>query len=83
MPSDKGFLLKDKKSEDGEKGFEWRSLFRLHSWWSVVGMLTIALLVVWFSIRGLPWSSAGAAVGEFVGLSSFPPRLLGCLENSP
>lgn len=72
MPSDKGFLLKNKKSEDEEKGFEWRSLFRLHSWWNIVGMLIIALLVVWFSIRGLPWSSAGAAVGEFVGLSSFP-----------
>ncbi|OQE16274.1 hypothetical protein PENFLA_c028G01569 [Penicillium flavigenum] len=80
MPSDKGFLLKDKKSEDGEKGFEWRSLFRLHSWWNVVGMLTIALLLVWFSIRGLPWSSAGAAVGEFRAVPWYPTPLGGTSE---
>lgn len=71
IPPDKGLLSKDKKSEDGGKGFDWRSLFRLHSWWNVAGMLIIALLVVWFSIRGLPWSSSGAAVGEYVGLPSF------------
>ncbi|KAJ6177856.1 hypothetical protein N7519_008317 [Penicillium mononematosum] len=80
MPSDKGFLLKDKKSEDREKGFEWRSLFRLHSWWNVVGILTIALLLVWFSIRGLPWSSAGAAVGEFQAVPWYPTPLGGTSE---
>lgn len=71
IPPDKGLLSKDKNNEDGKKGFDWRSLFRLHSWWNIVGMLTIAILVVWFSIRGLPWSSAGAAIDKFVGLPSF------------
>ncbi|CAG7980713.1 unnamed protein product [Penicillium nalgiovense] len=81
MPSDKGFLLKNKKSEDEEKGFEWRSLFRLHSWWNIVGMLIIALLVVWFSIRGLPWSSAGAAIGEFQAVPWYPTPLGGTSEQ--
>ncbi|CAP86682.1 Pc20g13530 [Penicillium rubens Wisconsin 54-1255] len=80
MPSDKRFLLKDKKSEDGENGFKWRSLFRLHSWWNVAGVLTIALLLVWFSIRGLPWSSAEAVVGEFQPVPWYPTPLGGTSE---
>lgn len=71
IPSDKGLLLNDIKREDVGKGSDWRSLFRLTSWWNVLGLLIIALLVVWFSLRGLGWSSVGAAIGEFVGLSSF------------
>lgn len=70
IPLDRSLLLKSKNSEDGKKGFDWRSLFRLHSWWNIAGMLTIALLVVWLSIRGLPWSSAGAAIDGFVGVPS-------------
>ncbi|KAJ5437494.1 Glycoside hydrolase superfamily [Penicillium cf. griseofulvum] len=81
IPSDKGLLLKGKKSEDEDKGFDWRSMFRLHSWWNVAGMLTIAILVVWFSIRGLPWSSAGAAVGEFQTVPWYPTPLGGTSEQ--
>lgn len=64
-PSDKGLLLKN-KGEEETKGFNWRSLFRLHSWWNVAGFLIIAIIVVWLSIRGLPWSSTGAAGSETV-----------------
>jgi hypothetical protein len=68
LPSDKGLLLNHKKSqdEDDKKSFGWRSLFRLHSWWSVLSFFIMALVVVWVAIRGLPWSSAGARGNEFV-----------------
>jgi beta-glucosidase len=70
-PSDKGFLLKN-DGEEEPKGFNWRSLFRLHSWWSVAGFLIIAIVLVWLSIRGLPWSSTGAAISETVSLVTLP-----------
>jgi beta-glucosidase len=63
-PSDKGLLLKTGGEE--AKGFNWRALFRLHSWWNVAAFLIIAIIVVWLSIRGLPWSSTGAAISETV-----------------
>lgn len=65
IPSDKGLLLNHGKNQDDKKS-RWRSRFRLHSWWSVAGFSTIALLLVWLSIRGLPWSSAAATEDEFV-----------------
>ncbi|CAG7944740.1 unnamed protein product [Penicillium salamii] len=56
LPSDKRLLLEQAGGDD-DKRFHWRSLFRLHSWWNVLAMLTIAIVVVWLAIRGLPWSS--------------------------
>ncbi|CAI7659522.1 unnamed protein product [Penicillium palitans] len=81
IPLDRSLLLKNKNSEDGKKGFDWRSLFRLHSWWNIAGMLTIALLVVWLSIRGLPWSSAGAAIDGFQAVPWYPTPLGGTSEK--
>ncbi|KGO73250.1 Glycoside hydrolase, superfamily [Penicillium italicum] len=81
IPPDKGLLSNDKKSEEVKKGFNWRSLFRLHSWWNIAGLFTIALLVVWFSIRGLPWSSAGAAIDEFRAVPWYPTPLGGTSEQ--
>ncbi|KAJ5972930.1 Glycoside hydrolase superfamily [Penicillium vulpinum] len=81
IPSNKDSLLKGKKSEAEEKGFNWRSLFRLHSWWNVAGMFTIALLVVWFSIKGLPWSSVEVAVDEFKAVPWYPTPLGGTSEQ--
>ncbi|KAJ5822619.1 Glycoside hydrolase superfamily [Penicillium robsamsonii] len=77
IPPDKGLLLKDKKGENGEKGSDWRSLFRLQSWWNVAGMFTIAILVVWFSIRGLPWSPATAGNDGFQTVPWYPTPLGG------
>lgn len=66
QPSDKGALLKHSDNDD-RKRFDWRSLFRLHSWWNVLGLFTLAIVVVWLAIKGLPWSSAAAAPSGFVG----------------
>jgi hypothetical protein len=71
LPSDRGLLLKNSKSEDELKRFGWRSLFRLHSWWNVLALFTIAIVVVWLSIKGLPWSSAKPVQSEPVGRSFF------------
>ncbi|KAG0160628.1 hypothetical protein PDIDSM_8158 [Penicillium digitatum] len=81
IPPDKGWLLKDKENEYEKKGMDWRSLFRLHSWWNIVGALTIALLVVWLSIKGLPWSSAGAAFDEYQAVPWYPTPLGGTSEQ--
>jgi len=67
LPSDKGLLLKRSRGENDTKRFGWRSLFRLHSWWNVLALFTIAIMIVWLSIKGLPWSSAEPAQVAFVG----------------
>ncbi|KAJ5778823.1 CAZyme family GH3 [Penicillium paradoxum] len=72
LPSDKGLLLNHGKNEGHKERFNWRSLFRLHSWWSVLGFFTIALVVVWLSIRGLPWSSTTETVDEFRAVPWYP-----------
>lgn len=67
VQSDKGLLPKHGHSDDEGKRFHWKSLFRLHSWWNVSGLLIIAIVVVWFSIWGFPWSSTEKAARGFVG----------------
>ncbi|KAJ6077026.1 hypothetical protein N7499_009007 [Penicillium canescens] len=74
-PSDKGLLLKNDREE--AKSFNWRSLFRLHSWWNIAAFLIIAIIVVWLSIRGLPWSSTGAAISETQTIPWYPTPLGG------
>ncbi|KAJ5566760.1 CAZyme family GH3 [Penicillium sp. DV-2018c] len=79
LPSDKGLLLNHRKSqdEDDKQKFGWRSLFRLHSWWSVLSFFILALVVVWVAIRGLPWSSSGATGNEFQADPWYPTPLGG------
>lgn len=74
LPSDKRLLL-ERAGGDDDKRFHWRSLFRLHSWWNVLAMLTIAIVVVWLAIRGLPWSSTEGRLSGSVGYP-FVDRIL-------
>jgi beta-glucosidase len=86
FPSDRGLLLKGSKSEHEPKRFGWKSLFRLHSWWNVLALFTIAIVIVWLAIRGLPWSSVKASKGLTVScLCNFPSkvRFLIYTENGP
>ncbi|CAG8187863.1 unnamed protein product [Penicillium olsonii] len=76
IPSDKGLLPKGAEGDD-DKRFKWRSLFRLDSWWNVLGFLVIAIVVVWLAIRGLPWSSGKGAGNGSQTVSWYPTPLGG------
>lgn len=38
---------------DGNVKSGWRSMFRLTSWWSILGLGTVGVLLIWFAVRGL------------------------------
>lgn len=71
FPADKSYpgkLGENGGDKDGNTKSGWRSMFRLTSWWSILALGTVGVLLMWFAASGFGLSSGGAS-HDFVRFS--------------
>ncbi|KAJ5180140.1 CAZyme family GH3 [Penicillium capsulatum] len=63
FPTDKSHPVRigTKGSDEGNGRSGWRSMFRLTSWWSILALTVVGVLLMWLAARGLGLSFGGGS----------------------
>ena len=59
-------LSKGKSDQSRNGSSRWRAIFSMRSWWHIVGLLVVGVLLMWLAARGLGLSISQPASAEYV-----------------